>query len=195
VIHQSFLGEKMYDEILFDAEDRMNKSVETFSKELVKIRTGRATPSLLDGIKVEYYGSETPLKQVASISIPDPRTIAIQPWEKGISGAIEKAILKSPLGITPNNDGHFVRLNIPELTEERRRDLVKMVRKMAEEHRVAIRNVRRDANEHLKKAEKSSDITEDELKKGQDEVQKLTDDYVNKIDKVLADKEAEILEK
>jgi ribosome recycling factor len=184
----------MYDEILFDAEERMSKSVEAFSKDLQKIRTGRATTSLVDGIKVEYYGSEVPLKQVASISIPDPRTIAIQPWEKGVAGAIEKAILKSALGITPNNDGHFVRLNIPELTEERRRDLVKMVKKMAEEHRVAVRNVRRDANEQLKKAEKGSDITEDELKKGQEEVQKFTDDYIAKIDKVLTDKENEIME-
>lgn len=184
----------MYDEILFDAEERMSKSVDAFSKELQKIRTGRATPGLVDGIRVEYYGSEVPLKQVASVSIPDPRTIAIQPWEKGLTGAIEKAILKSALGITPNNDGHFVRLNIPELTEERRRDLVKLVKKMAEEHRVAIRNVRRDANEHLKKAQKDSKITEDELKKGQDEVQKYTDDYIKKVDKVLADKENEIMQ-
>lgn len=184
----------MTEEILFDAEDRMSKSVDSFERELVKIRTGRATTNLVDSLKVEYYGSEVPLKQVASISIPDPRSIAIQPWEKGIIGNIEKAILKSDIGITPNNDGTFVRLNIPDLTEERRKDLVKMVKKVTEDYRVAIRNIRRDANDQLKKAEKASEISEDDMKRSQTKVQELTDEYIKQIDKILQDKETEIME-
>jgi len=184
----------MVDDILLDAEERMSKSVDTFKIELSKIRTGRATPALVESIRVDYYGSEVPLKQAASINIPDPRSIAIQPWDKSMLSVIEKAILKSGIGITPMNDGHFVRLNMPELTEERRRDLVKMVKKIAEEYRVAIRNVRRDANEHLKKEEKASEITEDEMKIGLEEVQKLTDEYIEKVDKILQGKEEEIME-
>ncbi len=184
----------MTDDILLDAEERMSKSVDAFKRDLIHIRTGRATPGLLDGIKVEYYGSEVPLNQVASISIPDPRSITIQPWEKGLASKIEKAILKSELGITPVSDGNFVRLTIPQLTEERRRDLVRMIKKMSEEARVAIRNIRRDANEKLKKSEKSSDISEDESKRAQTEVQKLTDQYVENIDELLAGKENEIME-
>ena len=184
----------MTDDILLDAEERMGKSVESFQKELVRIRTGRATPNLLDSIKVDYYGAETPLNQVASINIPEPRSIAIQPWDKGMLGAIEKAILKSDLGITPINDGIFVRLNIPALTEERRKDLVKTVKKITEEYRVAIRNIRRDANEQLKKAEKASDISEDQSKRALDGVQELTDNYIKDIDKIMAEKEIEIME-
>ena len=184
----------MTDEMLKDSEQKMAKAVESFQRELRHIRTGRANPSLLDGIKVDYYGTEVPINQVASISIPEPRTIAIQPWEKGMAGKIEKAILKSDLGITPNNDGSFVRLNIPALTEERRKDLVRMVRKTAEDFRVSVRNIRRDANEQLRKAEKSSDISEDELKRAQSKVQDLTDKYVREIDNILQDKEKEIME-
>ena len=184
----------MTDDILLDAEERMGKSVESFQKELVRIRTGRATPNLLDSIKVDYYGAETPLNQVASINIPEPRSIAIQPWDKGMLGAIEKAILKSDLGITPINDGIFVRLNIPALTEERRKDLVKTVKKITEEYRVAIRNIRRDANEQLKKAEKASEISEDQSKRALDGVQELTDNYIKDIDKIMAEKEIEIME-
>lgn len=184
----------MTDEILLDTEERMGKSVDSFERELVRIRTGRATPNLLDGIRVEYYGNEVPLNQVASISIPEPRSITIQPWEKGMAAKIEKAILKSDLGITPMNDGNFVRLNIPPLTEERRKDLVRMVKKMAEDSRVAIRNIRRDANDQLKKTEKASDISEDESKRAQNDVQELTDNYIKEIEKILNDKEAEIME-
>ena len=184
----------MTDEVLKDSEQKMGKTVESFQMELIHIRTGRANPSLLDGIKVDYYDAEVPINQVASISIPEPRTIAIQPWEKGMAGKIEKAILKSDLGITPNNDGSFVRLNIPALTEERRKDLVRMVRKTAEDFRVSVRNIRRDANEQLRKAEKSSDISEDELKRAQSKVQDLTDKYVREIDNILQDKEKEIME-
>ena len=184
----------MIDEMLFECEEKMEKVVEAFKREMLHIRTGRATPNLLDGIKVEYYGTEVPINQVASISIPEPRTIAIQPWEKGMAGKIERAILKSDLGITPNNDGSFVRLNIPSLTEERRKDLVRMVRKSAEEYRVSIRNIRRESNDRLKKAEKASEITEDENKRTQTKVQELTDDYIQKIDTILQDKEMEIME-
>jgi len=184
----------MVDDILLDAEERMSKSVDTFKIELSKIRTGRATPGLVESIRVDYYGSEVPLKQTASISIPDLRSIAIQPWDKGMLPVIEKALLKSSIGITPVNDGHFIRLNLPDLTEERRRDLVKMVKKIAEEHRIAIRNVRREANEHLKKEEKASEITEDEMERALDEVQKLTDEYIEQVDKILQGKEEEIME-
>ena len=182
------------EKLLTETQNRMVKSVENFEREMAHIRTGRATPNLLDGIKVEYYGNEVPLNQVASISIPEPRSIVIQPWEKGMAGKIEKAILKSDLGITPQNDGSFVRLNIPVLTEERRKDLVRLVKKMAEESRIAIRNIRRDANEQAKKAEKASEISEDESKRTQDKVQKLTDEHVTLIDNTLADKEKEILQ-
>jgi ribosome recycling factor len=172
----------------------MLKSVETLEKELVKIRTGRASPSLLEGIKVEYYGNEVPLQQVASITIPESRSLAIQPWEKGMTDKIEKAILKSDLGITPLNDGHFVRLNFPPLTEERRKNLVKTVHKIAEDFRIAVRNVRRDANEHLKKAEKDKEISEDDLKRAEKKVQEHTDKYIKEIDRALKEKETEIME-
>jgi ribosome recycling factor len=161
---------------------------------MAHIRTGRASTALLENIRLEYYGSEVSLQQVASISIPEPRAIAIQPWEKGLLQNIEKAILKSDLGITPKNDGQFIRLNFPPLTEERRRDLVKMVKKLAEDARIAVRNVRRDANEHIKREEKASDISEDQSKKEQSKVQEYTDKFIKEIDKVLANKEAEIIE-
>ncbi|MBL7190850.1 ribosome recycling factor [bacterium] len=184
----------MKEKLLDETDSRMQKSVESFEREMVHIRTGRATPNLLDSIKVEYYGNEVPLNQVASVSIPEPRTIIIQPWEKQIAGAIEKAILKSNLGITPNNDGSIIRLSIPALTEERRKDLVRMIKKTAEDFRISVRNIRRDANEQLKKAEKASEISEDESKRLMDKVQKLTDENIEKIDKILDKKEKEILQ-
>ncbi len=172
----------------------MKGAIEAFKKDLGSIRTGRASLSLLDGIEVEYYGNPTPLNQVASLSTPDSRQIVIQPWDPKTISAIEKAILKSDLDLTPTNDGKVIRINIPPLTEERRKQLVKVVKKRAEEARVAIRNVRRDFNEELKKLEKNKEISEDELKKSLDEVQKLTDTYIKKVDERLEHKEKEIME-
>jgi ribosome recycling factor len=180
--------------ILTDAENRMKKSTEALRLDLVKIRTGKASPALLDGIRVEYYGAQVPLNQVASISTPEPRLLVIQPWEKALLGKIEKEIQKSELGLNPINDGNFIRLAIPTLTEERRKELVKLVRKHAEESRIAIRNVRRDANEHLKREEKAGKISEDDLKKLEKQNQDLTDKYVKMIDAILENKEEEIME-
>ncbi len=177
-----------------DAEHRMQKAVESTRSELTKIRTGKASPALLDTIKVSYYGSMVPLKQVASISTPEARLLVIQPWEKNLIGEIEKAILKSDLGLNPVNDGTVIRLPIPQLTEERRKDLVRLCNKLGEEGRIAIRNVRRDANDHLKKMEKNHEISEDEYHTAVDEVQKITDKYIQQIDDLLKIKEAEILE-
>lgn len=184
----------MVKEILKKARERMNKSVEAFKKDLAGIRTGRASISLLDSIRVEYYGNQVPLNQVATLNVPEPRTITIQPWEQRMISVIEKAILESDLGLTPSNDGKIIRINIPPLTEERRKQLTKVVRKRAEEARVAVRNIRRDANEELKKLEKQKEISEDELKKRLDEVQKLTDEFIKLIDEVLQKKEKEIME-
>lgn len=180
--------------ILEDTEERMTKSVGNFRQELVKIRTGKASTSLLDGIRVEYYGNQVPINQVASLSTPEPRLIVIQPWEKNLIGVIEREIQKSDLGLTPINDGTFIRLAIPVLTEERRKDLVKLVRRYAEDARVAIRNIRRDANDQLKREEKESNISEDEHKKLQDQNQKLTDKHIEQIDELLSKKEEEIME-
>ena len=177
-----------------DAQTRMHKSVETIQHEFAKIRTGRATPTLLDIIKVSYYGTMVPLAQAATITVPEPRLLVIQPWDKTMISEIEKAILKSDLGLTPSNDGTFIRIPIPQLSEERRRDLVKLVKKFAEDGRVAIRNIRRDANDHLKRIEKNHDISEDELRMDLDEIQKFTDNYISEIDKLLANKEKEIME-
>lgn len=177
-----------------DAEHRMKKSLENIQTEFNKIRTGRATPALLDSVKVEYYGAVVPLSQASTISIPEPRLIAIQPWDKNMIGEIEKAILKSDLGLTPSNDGTFVRLPIPQLSEERRNDLVKLVKRFAEEGRIAVRNIRRDANDHLKKMQKDHEISEDELSIELDEVQETTDQYIKEIDEILSRKEKEILE-
>jgi ribosome recycling factor len=177
-----------------DAEHRMRKSVENIQSEFNKIRTGRATPALLDSVKVEYYGAVVPLSQASTISIPEPRLIAIQPWDKSMIAEIEKAILKSDLGLTPSNDGTFVRLPIPKLSEERRNDLVKLVKKFAEEGRIAVRNVRRDANDHLKKLQKNHEISEDELSIELDETQETTNQYIKEIDEILARKEKEVLE-
>ena len=181
-------------EIYKDAENRMKKSVEHVQHELAKIRTGRATPALLDIIRVEYYGSKVPLNQVATVTAPEPRLLVIQPWEKRIIGDIEKAILESDLGLTPSNDGNVIRLNIPELSEERRQELIKLVKKFCEEGRIAIRNVRRDANEHIKKLEKSHEISEDERDHALKHIQELTDKYIQEIDDLLEMKEKEILE-
>ncbi len=158
------------------------------------IRTGRASSALFDKIKIEYYGQPTPINQVATVSIPEARLVVIQPWDKSVLDDIEKAIQKSELSLNPNNDGKVIRINIPPLTEERRKEYVKMAKNMAEQARVAIRNIRRDANEDLKKQEKSSDITEDDLKRGMDEIQKMTDDFIKKIDDALEEKEKEIME-
>lgn len=177
-----------------DADIRMRKSVENIQNEFNKIRTGRATPALLDSVKVEYYGTVVPLSQASTITVPEPRLIAIQPWDKNMIGEIEKAILKSELGLTPSNDGTFVRLPIPQLSEERRNDLVRLVRKFAEEGRIAIRNIRRDANDHLKKLQKDHEISEDELSIELDETQEMTDKRIKEVDEVLAKKENEILE-
>ncbi|KFL44367.1 ribosome recycling factor [Lysinibacillus sp. BF-4] len=184
----------MANAILTEAKDKMGKSISSFSRELASIRAGRANASLLDRISVEYYGAPTPLNQMAGISVPEARLLVIQPYDKTVLGEIEKAILRSDLGITPTNDGSVIRIMIPALTEERRKDLVKLVGKEAENAKIAVRNVRRDANDDLKKAEKASEITEDELHGLNEDVQKLTDTYIAKIDEVAKDKEQEILE-
>ncbi len=177
-----------------EASQRMQKTLDTLKKDLSRIRTGRASPALLDGITVDYYGSPMPINQVANISIPDARLIVIQPWEKSMVGPIEKAIQASELGLNPQSDGNLLRLPIPPLSEERRADLFKNCKKTGEESKVAIRNVRRDANEKVKKAEKDKQVTQDELKKGVDEIQKLTDKYIKMVDDTLAAKEKEIME-
>jgi len=177
-----------------DCKNRMLKSIENLEKEFSKLRTGRASTALVDGIRVEYYGTPTPLNQVASVSIPDSRTISIAPWDRNAFTSIEKAIMKSDLGLTPINDGKAIRINIPPLTEERRKDLVKMAKKYTEEAKVAIRNVRRDVNEALKKMQSSKEISEDDMHKAQDDVQKTTDNFVKKAETVLAEKEKEIME-
>jgi ribosome recycling factor len=184
----------MVKDILKNEEDRMKKAVEVVREELVKVRTGKATTALLDGIKVEYYGSMVPLTQVANISTPDVHTISVQPWEKNMLAVIDKAILNANLGLNPVNDGNVLRVPIPALNEERRRDLVKLVRKFGEEGKIAVRNVRRDAIEHLKKAEKQEHFSEDERKRGEQESQKLTDKYTKEIDNLLGLKEKEIME-
>ena len=181
------------DSILKDAEERMSKSLEHLQHELATVRTGRATPSLLDSVKVEYYGSLMPINQVATVSAPEPRLIVVQPWEKRLIPDIEKAILGSDLGLNPGNDGNVIRLPIPELSEERRQSLLKLVKKFCEDCRVAVRNVRRDANESIKKLEKSHEISEDNSHDGQDQIQKLTDKYIQDVDDLLAQKEKEVL--
>jgi ribosome recycling factor len=181
-------------QVISDAESRMKKSLSAMQEEFDTIRTGRASAALFEKIKVEYYGNPTPLNQVASISIPESRLVVIQPWDKGLLNEIEKAIQKSELSLNPSNDGKVIRINIPPLTEERRKEYVKIAKNMAEQARVAIRNIRRDANDELKKQQKASDISEDDAKRGEDEIQKLTDSYVEKINEALEEKEKEILE-
>lgn len=181
-------------EVILEMAEKMEKSVETFKYELSKVRTGRASLALLDDISVDAYGSSMPLNQVGTITIPESRTIAIQPWDPQVLGAIEKAILKSDVGLTPASDGKIIRLNIPQLTEERRKELVKLVKKIAEEFRVAIRNVRREAIDYLKKQKKDKEISEDDLFKLQDDAQSETDDYIGQIDEITASKEKEVMD-
>lgn len=184
----------MIDKIAENAKDKMEKSVNLLAQELSKLRTGRASSAIVEGIKVEYYGSTLPLNQVATISIPEPRMIVIQPWDKTALGEIEKAIYKSAIGLTPNNDGSVIRLSIPPLTTERREDLIKLTQKMGEEAKVAMRNIRRDANNEIKKEEKQKKISEDGSFKGQERIQKITDEYIAKVDEVLGKKIKEIRE-
>ena len=184
----------MMNEILHQAEQKMKKSLEVTMREFSSVRTGRASAGLVENLKVEYYGNPTPLKQVAGISTPEARLIVIQPWDPTALPGIEKAILKSELGISPSNDGKVIRLNIPPLTKERRADLVKLVNKLTEEGRISMRAVRREANEQIKSVEKDNKITEDECFKGQEEIQKLTDKYIKQLDELLKRKEAEIME-
>ncbi|MGI5998668.1 MAG: ribosome recycling factor [Lutispora sp.] len=184
----------MIKEIEKTAEEKMNKTIGILKKELASLRAGRANPAMLDRITVEYYGVETPLNQLANISAPEPRVMTIQPWDAKSISLIEKAILKSDLGINPSNDGKVIRLVVPQLTEERRKELVKVVKKMGEESKVAVRNTRRDANDSFKKLKKDNKITEDELKKAEDDMQKCTDKAIKEIDKILEAKEKEIME-
>lgn len=184
----------MVEEIFEDLKDRMGKAIESLKREYSRLRTGRASISLLDGIRVSYYDTPTPLNQMASLAVPEPRLIVIQPWDKTAIEDIEKAILKSELGLTPINDGKVIRISIPPLTEERRKELVKVARKMSEENKVAIRNIRRDANEMLKDLKKEREITEDDLYRSQEEVQKATDQFISQVDELCAAKEKEILE-
>ncbi|MBU0906327.1 MAG: ribosome recycling factor [Planococcaceae bacterium] len=184
----------MTKEVLNQTTERMTKAIQALTRELSTIRAGRASASLLDKIFVDYYGAPTPINQIAGVATPEARLITIQPYDKSSLGDIEKAILKSDLGISPSNDGTLIRIAIPALTEERRKDLVKVVKKEAEEAKVGIRNIRRDANDELKKLEKNGDITEDDLRSFTEDVQKLTDDHIVKIDQVAKDKEKEILE-
>ncbi|HPW68199.1 MAG TPA: ribosome recycling factor [Deltaproteobacteria bacterium] len=184
----------MMNEVIDGMKQDMEKTVAAMKQSLQKVRTGRASIGILDGIMVDYYGTPTPLKQLATLAVPEPRLITIQPWDKGAISSIEKAIFKSELGLTPANDGKIIRVPIPPLNEERRRDLVKMVKKMAEEYRVEIRNHRRDANAMLKDLEKDKEISQDELKTSQDKVQDLTNDYIKQVDTLLVDKEKEIME-
>ncbi|WP_066068632.1 ribosome recycling factor [Neobacillus soli] len=181
-------------QVITNTKERMIKAIQSYSRELASIRAGRASASLLDRITIEYYGAPTPVNQLAGISTPEARLLVIQPYDKSILGAIEKAILKSDLGLNPTNDGLVIRLSIPQLTEERRKELVKVVRKESEEAKVAIRNIRRDANDDLKKLEKNGEITEDALRGYSDDIQKLTDENIQKVDQVTKDKEKEILE-
>ena len=175
-------------------EDKMKKAIEVLRREYGALRAGRATTGLLDKVVVEYYGAQSPINQVANVAVPEPRTIVIQPWDKKMLPVIEKAILKSDLGLTPNNDGSIIRLVLPQLTQQRRQELVKVVHKEAEESRVAVRNLRRDANDSLKKIEKDKTASEDEVKKAQEDIQKLTDKYIKEIDQIMAAKEKEVME-
>ena len=184
----------MLQETYNQLKKKMDSSLDVFRKNLGGIRTGRASASILDGISVDYYGTPTPLKQVATISIPESRLIAVQPWDVSILKEIEKTILASDLGLTPNNDGKIIRLPIPSLTQERRKELVKIVKRVTEDAKVAVRNIRREGNEQLKKAEKAKNVTEDECRKGVDEIQKITDDCIKNVDEISNKKEKEVLE-
>ncbi|WP_210363849.1 ribosome recycling factor [Bacillus sp. REN3] len=177
-----------------NAKERMSKAIQAYTRELASIRAGRANASLLDRIQVDYYGAPTPVNQLAGISVPEARLLVVQPYDKSILGEIEKAILKSDLGLNPSNDGSVIRISIPQLTEERRKELAKLVKKEAEDAKVAVRNIRRDANDDLKKLEKNGEITEDEHRGYADDIQKVTDEHIAKIDQITKEKEKEILE-
>ncbi|WP_353892062.1 ribosome recycling factor [Proteinivorax hydrogeniformans] len=184
----------MVNDIYSDLKTRMKKAVESLQTELNSVRAGRATPSLLDRIVVDYYGAQTPLNQLANISTPEPRLLVVQPWDKTVIPEVEKAILKSDLGLTPSNDGSVIRLAIPALTQERRSELVRYVKQKGEDGKVAIRNVRRDGNEMVKSLEKDNEISEDESRKAQEEIQKITDQFIKEADRIIQNKEEEILE-
>lgn len=184
----------MIDEIYEDTRESMGKSVSSLNNEYKKVRTGRASVSLLDGIRVDYYGTPTPLNQMATLSVPESRLITIQPWDVSVIKDIEKEIMKSDLGLTPSSDGKIIRIAIPPLTEERRKELVKVVHKMAEDYKIGIRNIRRDANEMVKSLKKDGDISEDESFKAQDQIQKITDEFIKRVDECAQEKEKEILE-
>ncbi len=183
----------MAKQVIATTKERMDKAVQALSRELATIRAGRANASLLDKVSVDYYGAPTPVNQLAGVSVPEARLLVIQPYDKSILGEIEKAILKSDLGLNPSNDGSVIRIAIPALTEERRKELVKLVKKEAEEAKVGIRNIRRDGNDDLKKLEKNGEITEDELRGYTDDIQKVTDAHIQKVDEVAKDKEKEIM--
>ncbi|MCJ2145649.1 ribosome recycling factor [Bacillus paralicheniformis] len=184
----------MSTQVMNETKERMEKAIGAYQRELATVRAGRANPSLLDKVTVEYYGAQTPLNQIASITVPEARMLLITPYDKTALGDIEKAIQKADLGITPSNDGNIIRITIPALTEERRKELAKLVKKYSEDAKVAVRNIRRDANDDLKKLEKNGEMTEDELRSSTEDVQKLTDEYVSKIDEITKDKEKEIME-
>ncbi|RYL95314.1 ribosome recycling factor [Sporolactobacillus sp. THM7-4] len=182
------------EDVLKEARERMDKTVQSFQRELVTIRAGRANPAILNKVTVEYYGAETPLNQLASITAPEARLLIVQPYDRSALANIERGILKSDLGITPTNDGTVIRIAIPPLTEERRQELVKLVKKFAEEAKVSVRNVRRDANERIKKMEKNNELTKDDVRAATDEVQKITDKTIERVDRVAADKEKEMMD-
>ena len=184
----------MVEDVLKTAEERMKKSIDSLKKEFAGIRAGRASVSLLDKVMVDYYGTPTPVNQVAKVTVPEARMIVIQPWEKTILHDIEKAIMKSDLGLSPNSDGTTIRLAVPQMTQERRQEVVKTVNKKAEEAKVSLRNIRRDGNDAIKKQEKAKEITEDDSKRGQEKMQKLLDTYVKQVDSARATKEKEVME-
>ena len=184
----------MIDEIYDDTRESMGKTITSLQNDFKRVRTGRASVSLLDGIRVDYYGTPTPLNQMATLAAPESRLLTIQPWDTSVIKDVEKALLKSDLGLTPSNDGKIIRIAIPPLTEERRKELVKQINKMSEEHKIALRNIRRDANDLLKGLKKDGDISEDDAFKAQDEVQKITDDHIRRVEEVTKEKEKEILE-
>jgi len=191
---RSYQGGLMKDEILSECRQSMNKTIEALRKDLIRIRTGRASTALLDGVKVNCYDAQMPLDQVASLSVPESRLITIKPWDQSIIGEIEKSILKSELGLTPMNDGKMIRIPIPPLTENRRKELVKVAKKTAEEGKIAIRNHRRESNELLKELKNKKEVSEDDFFRAQEEVQNITDEYIKKVDQITAEKEKEIME-
>lgn len=188
------IEDDMIDAIFKELNDKMDRSIDALHREIAKLRTGRASLSMLEGIRVDYYGTPTPINQLATMSIPESRLITIQPWDAGALSDIEKAVMNSDMGLTPTNDGKLIRISIPQLTEERRKEIVKTAKKNAEEGKVAIRNNRRDANESIKKLEKDKTISQDDLKKSQTKIQEITDKYIDRVDDILKHKEKEIME-